>query len=66
MNGTRQGSVLSPYFFGVYIDELLQMLRRSGVGCYIGGRFFGAMGYADDLILLAPCRSAMAQCGLWY
>ena len=36
-------------------------LRRSGVGCYIGGKFFGALGYADDIILLAPCRSAMQQ-----
>ena len=35
LNGTRQGSVLSPGFFGIYVDEL--QLRRSGVGCYIGG-----------------------------
>ena len=41
VNGTRQGSVLSPYFFSVYIDELLENLRRSGVGCHVGGRFFG-------------------------
>ena len=41
LNGTRQGSVLSPCFFGIYIDELLVELRRSGVGCYIGGKFFG-------------------------
>ena len=61
LNGTRQGSVLSPGFFGIYVDELLLQLRRSGVGCYIGGSFFGAAGYADDIILLAPCRSAMAQ-----
>ena len=61
INGTRQGAVLSPRFFGIYIDELLVELRKSGVGCYIGGHFFGAAGYADDLILLAPCRSAMAQ-----
>ena len=61
VNGTRQGSVLSPGFFGVYIDDLLLELRRSGVGCHIGGRFFGAAGYADDIILLAPCRSAMSQ-----
>ena len=59
VNGTRQGSVLSPGFFSVYIDELLVKLRKSGVGCHIGGRFFGAAGYADDIILLAPCRSAM-------
>ena len=61
VNGTRQGSVLSPGFFSIYVDDLLLELRRSGVGCYIGGRFFGAAGYADDIILLAPCRSAMAQ-----
>ena len=61
VNGTRQGSVLSPYFFGVYIDELLENLSRSGVGCHVGGKFLGAAGYADDIILLAPCRSAMAE-----
>ena len=61
VNGTRQGSVLSPGFFGVYVDELLEELRKAGVGCYIGGRYFGAAGYADDIILLAPCRSAMAR-----
>ena len=48
-------------FFGIYIDELLLKLRKTGVGCHIGDRFFGAAGYADDIILLAPCRSAMAQ-----
>ena len=61
LNGTRQGSVLSPIFFAVYIDDLLLELRRLGVGCHIGGIFVGAAGFADDLILIAPCRSAMAQ-----
>ena len=27
-NGTRQGSVLSPCFFAIYIDDLLKELRR--------------------------------------
>ena len=52
VNGTRQGSVLSPRFFGVYIDDLLVELRKSG--CHIGGRFMGAACYADNIILLAP------------
>ena len=61
VNGTRQGSVLSPALFSVYVDDLLLQLRKSKVGCYIGDMFFGAAGYADDIILLAPCRSAMAE-----
>ena len=61
VNCTRQGSVLSPCFFAVYMDDLLKELRSLGVGCHIGDVFFGAAGFADDIILIAPCRSAM-QC----
>ena len=41
------------------MDDLLILLRKSGVGCHIGGVFCGVAGYADDLCLLAPSRSAM-------
>ena len=59
LNGTRQGSVLSPALFSIYMDEILEKLRNLGVGCYVGEVFMGAMGYADDLVLLAPSRTAM-------
>ena len=58
-NGTRQGSILSPALFSVYMDDLIYRLRKSGVGCHIGGVFCGVVGYADDLLLMAPTRSAM-------
>ena len=35
------------------------MLESSGVGCYYGGSFVGALAYADDVVLLAPCTSAL-------
>ena len=35
-NGTRQGSVLSPLLFSVYLDDLLKELRGLGLGCHIG------------------------------
>ena len=43
-NGTRQGSVLSPALFSLYMDDLLVKLRRSGVGCHLGNVFCGAVG----------------------
>ena len=60
-NGTRQGSVLSPILFSVYLDDLLKELRRLQLGCHIGGYWFGGLGYADDLILLAPNREVLQK-----
>ena len=31
------------------------------LGCDMGGLWVGAAGYADDLIILAPSRSAMKK-----
>ena len=45
--------------FAVYVDSLLEMLETSRVGCYSGGCFVGAVCYADDIVLLAPCASAL-------
>ena len=53
-NGVKQGGVLSPILFTIYIDELLNELRKSGLGCHIGQQFCGSLGYADDVLLLAP------------
>ena len=41
------------------MDDLLVKLRKAGVGCHLGGVFTGVVGYADDLLLMAPSRSAM-------
>ena len=54
-NGTRQGSVLSPYLFSsCYLDELIVELRKLDIGCHIAGIWIGACCYADDICLLAP------------
>ena len=52
---------MSPALFSVYVDDLLLLLRKSGVGCYVGGVFAGAVGYADELLLLAPSRDGMQK-----
>ena len=58
-NGVRQGAILSPSLFCVYLDTLLCQLRDAGVGCHLGGLFLGAFGYADDVTLLAPSRQGL-------
>ena len=60
-NGTRQGSVLSPLLFSVYLDDLLQRLRYLQLGCHIGGYWYGGCGYADDIILMAPNREVLQR-----
>ena len=49
-----KGGVLSPILFGMYIDELLSLLRNSGHGCKVGHLYCGAIGYADAVSLISP------------
>ena len=58
-NGVKQGGVLSPLLFNVYLDELILLLREQGVGCHMNGMFVGAFCYADDVTLLAPTGMAL-------
>ena len=51
-NGVKQGGVLSPTLYSVYINGLLDELEVSGYGCKIGDVFVGCISYADDIILL--------------
>ena len=53
-NGVRQGGVLSPLLFSIYVDDLLIELKNIEVGCHMDQYFVGALGYADDLILICP------------
>ena len=60
-NGLKQGGILSPILFTVYMDILFLKLKERRIGCFIGDMFFGAIGYADDTALLAPSLSALRQ-----
>lgn len=51
--------MLSPILFTLYIDDLLGDLQDQGVGCFWDSFFAGAMGYAEDIVLLAPSPSAL-------
>jgi retron-type reverse transcriptase len=53
-NGVKQGGILSPFLFVIYMDELLSKLNGSGFGCHIGINCAGVYAYADDIIILCP------------
>jgi hypothetical protein len=53
-NGTRQGSILSPFLFSVYMRDISATINKSGIGCHLGGVPCNILFYADDMVILAP------------
>jgi len=60
-NGVKQGGILSPILFCVYLDNLILSLVNSGVGCHMGHICLSVLAYADDVVILAPTASAMRK-----
>ena len=51
--GVRQGGILSPALFAVYVDVVLDKLEKSKLGCFVQNCCSNSYMYADDLILLS-------------
>ena len=60
-NGVKQGGVLSPSLFTLFVDPLLKRLSNLEAGCCIGEVCCASLGYADDIILLSPTRQSLRR-----
>ena len=60
-SGVRQGGVLSPYLFALYIDNLSVKLNCVKAGCFLGNSRLNHIIYADDLCCFSPSLDGL-QC----
>ncbi len=60
-NGVKQGMVMSPILFAVYVDRLFHKLTKSGVGCQMSNYFIGCILFADDVTLLCPTINCLKK-----
>ena len=60
-NGVKQGGIISPVLFNVYMDDLSCVLNCSNIGGRIGGEIVNNLSYADDLCLICLSSAGMQK-----
>lgn len=60
-NGVKQGGILSPVLFNVYMDDLSKELNKCNTGCLIGASIVNHLMYADDLVIFSPYSAGLQQ-----
>ena len=60
-NGVRQGGILSPYLFALYIDELSCNLNKITTGCLIGDACLNHLMFADDICCFSPSAKGLQK-----
>ena len=59
--GVKQGGILSPSFFNVYMHELSERLDSIRTGCIVGSKLVNHLLYADDLVIFSPTAEGLRK-----
>ena len=63
--GVRQGGVLSPFLFAIFVDDIVKKVQSVNTGCYVSHVCTSIFLYADDILLLyLPLSVAYRNCCL--
>lgn len=57
--GVRQGGVLSPVLFAIFIDGIVNKVKSARMGCYNSTVCVSIFLYADDILLLSPSLTGL-------
>ena len=60
--GIRQGGVLSPYFFAIYIDGVIRKVCDSIFSSFLKGICISILLYADDILLVTSLQQLLLVC----
>ena len=60
-NGERQGGILSPGLFNIYLNLFSESFNTLDIGCYLNSVAVNHLVYADDLCLISPSLAGLRQ-----
>ena len=60
-NGIKQGSILSPYLFSLFLEDLNLSVSKTKAGCCIGSSTQNNLAWADDLVVMSPSAHGLNE-----